>query len=167
MVIVTISVPSGTSGSGSATAVGADGLALAGADLAAAAGASAAFSGAFSALGGAAGALPRSAALSPSARMVAIGVLTATSAVPSGDQYLAKGALIGSLDFHRRLVGFDLGDDIARLDRFAFLLQPLGKVALFHGRRQRRHQHLNGHSGSRDLLFCLFRLARSAIDVGP
>src|SRR6185436_16975434 len=29
-------------------------------------------------------ALPRSAALSPSARMVAIGVLTATSAVPSG-----------------------------------------------------------------------------------
>ena len=33
---------------------------------------------------GAAGALARSAALSPSARMVAIGVLTATSAVPSG-----------------------------------------------------------------------------------
>jgi hypothetical protein len=30
-----------------------------------------------------------------------------------GNQDLAKGALIGSLDFHRRLVGFDLGDDIA------------------------------------------------------
>ncbi len=30
-----------------------------------------------------------------------------------GDQDLAKGALIGRLDFHRRLVGFDLGDDIA------------------------------------------------------
>jgi len=29
------------------------------------------------------------------------------------DQDLAQRALIGRLDFHRRLVGFDLGDDIA------------------------------------------------------
>ena len=44
-------------------------------------------SAAFSCFAGA-GALPRSAALSPSARMVAIGVLTATSAVPSGIRIL-------------------------------------------------------------------------------
>ena len=62
-----------------------------------------------------------------------------------GDQDLAERALIGRLDFHRRLVGLDLGDDVARLDRLAFLFQPLGKVALFHGGRQRRHQHLNWH----------------------
>ena len=74
-----------------------------------------------------------------------------------GDQDPAERALIGRLDFHRRLVGLDLGDDIARLDRLAFLLQPLRKVALFHGGRQRRHQHLNGHIGSRNhssVLFC-------------
>ena len=67
-----------------------------------------------------------------------------------GDQNLAERALIGRLDFHRRLVGLDLGDDVARLDGLAFLLQPLRKVALLHGRRQRRHQHLNGHIGSRN-----------------
>jgi len=50
-----------------------------------------------------------------------------------GDQDLAERAFIGRLDFHRRLVGFDLGDDIAGLDGLAFLFQPLGKVALFHG----------------------------------
>ena len=45
----------------------------------------------------------------------------------------------------------DLGNNVARLDRIAFLFQPFRKVALFHGRRQRRHQHLNWHSGSETL----------------
>ena len=84
MVIVTISVPSGTSGSGSAAGFGAAGAALslgAGVDFASAAGG--ADSPAFSCFAGAL-ALVRSEALSPSARMVAIGVFTATSAVPSG-----------------------------------------------------------------------------------
>ena len=66
------------------------------------------------------------------------------------DQDLAERALIGRLDLHRRLVGLDLGDDVARLDRLAFLLQPFRKVALLHGGRQRGHQHLNGHVGSRN-----------------
>src|SRR5579872_6607643 len=85
MVWVIISVPAGISGSGGATALGATGAWSsfgAGADFASAAGAAAAGAG----LG--AGALARSAALSPSARMVAIGVLTATSAVPSGIRIL-------------------------------------------------------------------------------
>src|SRR5215210_8656849 len=90
MVMVTISVPSGTSGSGSAAGFGAAGAALslgAGVDLASAAGG--ADSAAFASLAGAA-ALPRSEAVSPSARMVAIGVLTATSAVPSGINILTS-----------------------------------------------------------------------------
>src|SRR6201998_2084759 len=89
MVIVTISVPAGTSGSGSAAALGAAGAGCGagvssfgeGADFVSAAGG--ADSAAFSRFGGAL-ALPASSALSPSAKMVAIGVLTATSAVPSG-----------------------------------------------------------------------------------
>src|SRR5258706_2227295 len=93
MVIVTISVPSGTSGSGSATAVGAEGAFFSSPPPGFDAGASAvacegvAASAAFSCFAGAV-ALPRSEALSPSARMVAIGVLTATSAVPSGIRIL-------------------------------------------------------------------------------
>jgi hypothetical protein len=70
------------------------------------------------------------------------------------DQDLAERTLIGRLDFHRRLVGLDLGDDIAGLDRLAFLFQPFGEVALLHRGRQRRHQNLNGHGGSGEL-FCL------------
>src|SRR5204863_10102472 len=84
-----------------------------------------------------------------------------------GDQYLAKRALVGGFDFHRRLVGFDLGDDVARLDRLAFLFQPFRKVPLLHGRRKRGHQHLDWHGGSRTTHSwgCNAR-RRSAIDVG-
>jgi hypothetical protein len=60
--------------------------------------------------------------------------------VPSGHEDLAERALVDGLDLHRRLVGLDLGDDVAGLDGLAFLLQPFGEVALLHGRRQRRHQ---------------------------
>src|SRR5216683_1661059 len=83
MVIVTISVASGTSGSGSATAFGAEGAFFSSPPPGPDAGASA--------LASAGGADPAA----------------------FGDQDLAERALIGGLDFHRRLVGFDLGDDIA------------------------------------------------------
>ena len=95
MVMVTISVPAGTSGSGSAAAFGAAGACGAwiiglpsptGERDSATSCATSGVAGA--ALG--AGALPRSEALSPSARMVAIGVLTATSAVPSGIRILPR-----------------------------------------------------------------------------
>src|SRR5262249_45266682 len=49
------------------------------------------------------------------------------------------------LDLHGGFVGLDLGDHVTRLDRVAFFLVPLGEVALFHGGRQRGHQHLDRH----------------------
>ena len=60
-------------------------------------------------------------------------------------QDLRQRALIDGFDFHRRLVGLDLGDHVARLDRVAFLLQPLGERALLHRRRQRGHQDVGRH----------------------
>src|ERR1035438_6549694 len=159
MVMVTISVPSGTSGSGSAVGRGAG--AIGGADIVGlpsptgereSATSCAIFGGGAAAFGsGAAGfprSLPRSAALSPSARMVGIGVVTATVGGAFRDQYLAECAFIGRLDFHGRLVSLDLGDDVAGLDLLTFLFQPFGEVTLFHGGRQRRHQHLDWHGNS-------------------
>ena len=55
--------------------------------------------------------------------------------------------LVDRLDLHGRLVGLDLGDDVARLDRVPLLLEPLGQVALFHGGRERGHQDGDGHAG--------------------
>ncbi len=65
-----------------------------------------------------------------------------------GDKDLSKFSLVDGFDFHRRLVGFDLGDDIAGLHRVAFLLQPLGKVALLHRGRERGHQDFYRHGRS-------------------
>jgi hypothetical protein len=95
MVMVTISVPAGTSGSGSAIAAGATETAEAeiiGLPSPAGERDSATSCATLGATGAAfgAGALPRSAAVSPSARMVAIGVLTATSSVPSGIRILPR-----------------------------------------------------------------------------
>src|SRR6187551_3595857 len=87
MVWVIISVPAGTSGSGSVTAAGGALASVFGWGASALASAGGADSAVF-ACGAGSAALPRSAALSPSARMVAIGVLTATSAVPSGIKIL-------------------------------------------------------------------------------
>ena len=89
---------------------------------------------------------PSSALLSsPSSSRSAIGSLTFTPSVPLGHQDLAKRALVDRLDLHGGLVGLDLGDDVAGLDRVALVLQPLGEVALGHGRRQGRHQDLDRH----------------------
>ena len=61
------------------------------------------------------------------------------------DQDLAQRALVDRLDLHRRLVGLDLGDHVAGPDRVALALEPLGEVALGHGRRQSRHQNRGRH----------------------
>src|SRR3546814_969207 len=62
-----------------------------------------------------------------------------------GHQDLAELALVGRLELHGRLVGLDLGHDVAGLDRVTFLDQPFGQLALGHRGRQSRHQNLNSH----------------------
>jgi hypothetical protein len=62
-----------------------------------------------------------------------------------GDQDRGNRAFIHGFEFHRRLVGLDLGEDVAGLHGVAFLDQPLGEGALFHRGRQRRHLELNRH----------------------
>ena len=61
-----------------------------------------------------------------------------------GDQDLLDLAAIDAFDFHRRLVGLDLGQHVAGLDGVADLDQPFGEFALFHGGRERGHQDI-GH----------------------
>ncbi len=58
---------------------------------------------------------------------------------------LGQRAFVDRLVFHRRLVGLDLGDDVARLDLVALFLEPARQVALFHGGRQRGHEDVGGH----------------------
>ncbi len=60
-------------------------------------------------------------------------------------QNLADAALIHRLEFHRRLVGLDLGEDVAGMDFVAFLHQPLGELALLHRGRQRWHKNVGRH----------------------
>ena len=72
-----------------------------------------------------------------------------------GDQNLADRALVDRLDLHGRLVGLDLGDYVAGLDRVALALEPLGEIALLHRGRQRGHQHFNGHGRKTFCALCL------------
>ena len=58
---------------------------------------------------------------------------------------LDQHALINGFDFHRRLVGLDLGEHVAGFDLVAFLLQPAREVALLHRRRERGHQDVDRH----------------------
>ena len=60
-------------------------------------------------------------------------------------QNLRQRALVDRFHFHGRLVGLDLGDHVAGLDRVAFLLEPLGEIALLHRRRQRGHSDVDRH----------------------
>ena len=48
-------------------------------------------------------------------------------------------AFIDGFKFHRRLVGFDLGKDVAGGDAVAHLYQPFGKSAFLHRRGKRGH----------------------------
>ena len=58
---------------------------------------------------------------------------------------LADLAFVDSFHFHGRLVGFDLGNDVAGGDGVAFLDVPFGELALFHGGRERRHGDVDAH----------------------
>jgi hypothetical protein len=60
-------------------------------------------------------------------------------------QNLRKRAVVDSLDLHCRLVGFDLGEDIARAHCVTFFFQPLRKPALLHRRRKRGHENVRRH----------------------
>ncbi len=61
------------------------------------------------------------------------------------DEDLAHRAVFDALDFHRRLVGFDFGEDRAGGDFVAFLDQPTCDLALGHGRREGGQQYGNRH----------------------
>jgi len=180
MVIVTISVPAGTSGIGLG-----DGLRRpkapsfllrrpastpAPSRFGLAAGGGAEFRRLFSCFAGAVALAEIGSTLAIGQGWSRSGCVTATSAVPSGIRDLAtRRALVGGLDFHRRLVGFfDLGDHVARLDRLAFLLQPFRKGLPFSMVGDSAgHQHLDWHgSRSRNSLWQAGKKARrSAIDV--
>src|SRR5262249_5537292 len=161
-VMVAISVPSGTSGSAAAAGWGGAAAAdfgCAGARVTAGAGCSEGGAdsparcaragcsgvGGADALGGAVPPSVMAEAASPSERIMAVGGWTATSAGPFRDEDLSERAFVGGLDLHGRLVGLDLGDDVAGLDRIALLLHPFGEVALLHRGRQCWHQDLDRH----------------------
>ena len=62
-----------------------------------------------------------------------------------GDQQLADHALVDRFEFHRRLVGLDLGQQVARGHAVAFLDQPFRQRAFFHRRAEGGHQDFGGH----------------------
>ena len=65
-----------------------------------------------------------------------------------GDQNLADHALVDRLEFHRRLVGFDLGQQVARFDGVTFLDQPFGQRAFLHRRREGGHFQFDWHGSA-------------------
>jgi hypothetical protein len=58
-----------------------------------------------------------------------------------GNEDRGKRALVDGFHFHRGLVGLDLGDHVAGLHHVAHVLEPLGKLALFHGGRESGHEN--------------------------
>ena len=65
-----------------------------------------------------------------------------------GDEDLADLALIDRFDLHGRLVGLDLGQDVAGADLVALLDEPFRERALGHGRRELGHGDLDRHGRS-------------------
>ena len=65
-----------------------------------------------------------------------------------GHQDFPERAFVDRFHFHGGFVGLDFGNDIAGFDAVAFLLEPLGEIALLHRRRERGHQNLSRHGGS-------------------
>jgi len=62
-----------------------------------------------------------------------------------GNDDLRHNTLVDGFNLHRRLVGFDLGDDVARRDLVAFLHQPFRERPHRHRGRQRGHCNVNRH----------------------
>jgi len=65
-----------------------------------------------------------------------------------GHQDFADRPFVDGLEFHGRLVGFDLGQKVAGMDRIPFLDQPFGERAVLHRGGQGGHQDFDGHVGS-------------------
>ena len=61
------------------------------------------------------------------------------------DEDLADPALVDGLDLHGRLVGLDLGDDVAWRDLVTDILDPFGECAFLHRRRKSGHQDFGWH----------------------
>ena len=59
---------------------------------------------------------------------------------PLGHQDGLDDAFVDRLDLHGRLVGLDLGDDVAGADDIAGLDEPLGEGPLLHGGREGGHE---------------------------
>ena len=151
MVMVTISVPAGTSGSGAAGSgvdfcVSARLLRGAWPSAASPVCAPECFAGC-GAGGLGAAPLPSLSALasSPSARIDGDRRIDRDVVGAFRHQNLAERAFVDRLHFHGGLVGLDLGDHVAGLDGVAFLLEPLGEVALLHRGRQRGHEDFGWH----------------------
>jgi hypothetical protein len=75
---------------------------------------------------------------------MAMGLLTFTPSVPSA-QDLAHHAFVHRLEFHRGLVGLDLGEDVAGGDGVALLHQPFGERAFLHRGGERGHENFGCH----------------------
>ena len=67
-----------------------------------------------------------------------MGALTFTPSAPFRHQELADDAVVDGFEFHRRLVGLDLGQDIAGADGIALRHQPFDQIALLHRRATAR-----------------------------
>ena len=70
---------------------------------------------------------------------------------PFGHRDVRDGAFVDRFELHRRLVGLDLGHDVAGGDLVAHLHQPFGERALLHRRRQGGHLDGDRHGRARIL----------------
>ncbi len=62
-----------------------------------------------------------------------------------GHQKRANAPFIDGFKLHRRLVGFDLGEHVARFDRIAFFDEPFCELAFLHRGRKGGHENVCGH----------------------
>ena len=66
---------------------------------------------------------------------------------PALDEDLAQRALVDCLHLHGGLVGLDLGEHVALVNRVPFVLAPLAEHAFLHRVGQAGHEYL-GHGAS-------------------
>ena len=59
---------------------------------------------------------------------------------------LCNCALVHGLDFHRRLIGFDFGENVARGDLVSLLHQPFCEGSFLHRGGERGHLEFDGHN---------------------
>src|SRR5690606_1715270 len=61
------------------------------------------------------------------------------------NEELANDAFVNSFNFHCCFVGFNFRDHVAGNNLIAFLLNPVGEGALFHGWGKRWHENFYRH----------------------